>query len=179
MITLDNYGSIIGKGTIGQIHKQQSDMVMDKTWKTDISAKVGYFFDYEHDTHLRQLKNFDPTKDDYLIPINIKHFESAAQTYSKDAVTFHIQFRPHQSSDVVPYYKELFEDRYDATFPVGLYCLIPDADGYWNRWLVVDKANSNDPQFPDYEVLRCDKIINYIFNGKKYYIPAVSRSQNS
>ena len=49
----------------------------------------------------------------------------------------------------------------------------------WNRWLVVAGANENDSQFPTFEILRCDKVINFIHNGKKYLVPAVLRSQNS
>lgn len=179
MITLENYGDILGRNKIGRVHKEQSDMVMDKTWNTDISARVGYFYDYESDTHIRQYNNMNPLADDYKIPIDIKHFASASQTYSKDNVTFHIQFRPHQSSEVIPYYKDRFEDRYNACFPVGLYVDVEDSEDRWQRWLCVAGANINDPQFPTYEVLRCDKIINYIFEGKKYYVPAVLRSQNS
>ena len=179
MITLDNYASILGKGTVGKAHKKQSDLVMDKTWNTDIASVVGYFYDYDNDTHPRQFNNMDTLNDKYKIPIDVKHFASASQTYSKDVVTYHIQFRPHQDSDVVPYYKERFENRYNAMFPVGLYVDLPDSEDRMNRWLCVAGANFNDGQFPTYEVLRCDKIINFIFEGKKYYVPAVLRSQNS
>ena len=180
MISLENYGRILGGNkTIGRVHKEQSDMVMDKTWNTDISAKIGYFYDYESDTHLRQLNNMNPLEDEYKIPIDVKHFASGSQTYSKDAVTFHIQFRPHQSSDVVPYYKEKFSDRYSATFPTGLYVDLTDNEDAYNRWMCVGLANANDSQFPTYEVLRCDKVLNYIFDGKKYYIPIVTRSRNA
>lgn len=178
MITLDNYGSIIGRGTIGQIHKQQSDMVMDKTWWNDISSRVAYFYDYDSDRNIMQLNNFEKPED-YMIPIDIKYLTSSSQTYSKDAITYHIQLKPYQSSGVIPYYKERFENLYDAHFPVGLYCLIQDAQDRWNRWLVVAGANENDSQFPTFEILRCDKVINFIHNGKKYFVPAVLRSQNS
>lgn len=179
MITLENYGSILGKNRVGKVHKEQSDLVIDKTWWTDIAARVGYFYDYDSDTHIKQLNNMSPLTDNYKIPIDIKYFASSLQTYSKDNVTYHLQLRPYQSSDVIPYYKEKFEDRYSAIFPVGLYLDVEDAQDRWNRWLVVAGANVNDPQFPTYEILRCDKIINFICNGKKYFVPAVLRSQNS
>ena len=180
MITLDNYAKILGgKRTIGQVHKDQSDMIMEQTWWNDIAARIGYFYDYAHDTHIKQLNDLHPTEDSYKIPMDIKFIVNSSQTYSKDDVTYHLQLRPSQQSNVIPYYKECFEDRYAADFPVGLYVDIEDSKGVWNRWLVVATANYNDPQFSTYELLRCDKIINYIFDGKKYFVPSVCRSQNS
>ena len=180
MITLDNYAKILGgKRTIGQVHKDQSDMIMEQTWWNDIAARIGYFYDYAHDTHIKQLNDLHPTEDSYKIPMDIKFIVNSSQTYSKDDVTYHLQLRPSQQSNVIPYYKECFENRYAADFPVGLYVDIEDSKGVWNRWLVVATANYNDPQFSTYELLRCDKIVNYIFDGKKYFIPSVCRSQNS
>ena len=179
MITLDNYSSILGKNRVGQAHKKQSDIIMDKTWWNDTSARVAYFYDYDSDTHIKQLNDMNPLEDDYKIPIDIKYFASSSQTYSKDNVTYHIQLRPYQSSDIVPYYKEKFEDRFKSIFPVALYLDVEDSQDKYNRWLCVAGANVNDAQFPTYEILRCDKIINFIYNGKKYFVPAVLRSQNS
>ena len=180
MITLDNYSKILGgKRTIGQVHKEQADMIMEKTWWRDIAARIGYFYNYSDDTHIHQLNDLHPEEDSYKIPLDIKFIVASSQTYSKDDITYHLQLRPSQTSDAVPYYKELFEDRYDATFPVGLLCDIKDNQGKWNKWMVVATANYNDPQFSKYELLRCDEVINYIFDGKKYYIPGVLRSQNS
>ena len=180
MITFDNYAKVLGgKRTIGQVHKDQSDLIMEKTWWTDIAARVGYFYQYTDDTHIKQLNDLHPEEDSYKIPIDIKFIVASSQTYSKDAITYHLQLRPSQSSDVVPYYKELFEERYGAEFPVGLFVDLQDNKGRYNRWLCVATANSNDPQFSTYELLRCDKIINFILDGKKYYVPGVLRSQNS
>ena len=180
MITLDNYGKILGgKRTIGQVHKQQADLIMEKTWWRDTASRVGYFYQYKDDTHIQQLNDLNPENDPYKIPLDIKFIVASSQTYSKDAITYHLQLRPSQSSDEIPYYKELFGDRYDATFPVGLYCDIPDNNDKWQRWLVVATANVNDPQFSTYELLRCDKVINWILDGKKFYMPGVLRSQNS
>lgn len=180
MITLDNYGKILGgKRTIGQVHKEQADMIMEKTWFRDIAARTGYFYQYADDTHVHQLNDLHPEEDPYKIPLDIKFIVASSQTYSKDAITYHLQLRPSQTSDAVPYYKELFEERYDATFPVGMLLDIQDNKGRWNKWMCVATANYNDPQFSTYELLRCDKVINYILDGKKYFIPAVLRSQNS
>jgi hypothetical protein len=79
----------------------------------------------------------------------------------------------------VDYYPKLFADRYDALFPIGLYVDIMHEDGTYNKWLVVDKANYNGNQFPTFEILRCDFIARWIYNGHRYECPAVLRSQNS
>ena len=180
MITLDNYKNILdGKRTVGQIHKRQSDMVMEKTWWNDIAARVGYFYDYDHDTHIKQLNNMNPENDDYKIPMDIKFIVNSSQTYSKDAITYHLQLRPSQDPNVIHYYKEMFGDRYNACFPVGLFCDIQDNKGKWQRWFVVSVANINDPQFSTFELLRCDKVLTYISENKKMYVPIVARSRNS
>ncbi len=90
-------------------------------------------------------------------------------------------FKPGEEGhdELVPYYRECFIDRYDADFPVGLFVSIPDSKKKYNRWLVVDRANVNDPQFPTYEILRCDYVFQWIHKGGKYQMPGVLRSQNS
>ena len=104
---------------------------------------------------------------------------NTSQTYGNDQSTFHLQMRPGQGC-TVNYYDELFGNRYNSTFPIGLYCDIPDEQGKYNRWLVVDKANYNVTQFPTFEILRCDYILNYIDdNRKKRKIAVVLQSQNS
>ena len=104
--------------------------------------------------------------------------QSSSQTYNKDAVTVHLQLRPEQKCNVW-YYEKLFKQRYNATFPVALYVDIPDEQGIYNRWLVVQKANYNVTQFPTFEILRCDKVFQYVIDRKKYWIAGVLQSQNS
>lgn len=77
------------------------------------------------------------------------------------------------------YYDEVLGNRYGAIFPIGNYVDIMSEDGSYNKWLIVDKANYNGNQFPTFEILRCDYIMQWIFNGYKYQCPAVLRSQNS
>jgi len=54
-----------------------------------------------------------------------------------------------------------------------------DESGRYNRWLIVDKANYNSNQFPTFEILRCDKVFQWIHDNKKYQCAGVLRSQNS
>lgn len=168
----------INYGTIGQAHKNESDKIMDATWWNDIQSRIAYLYDFYHDDNKTQLNDMKPTLDPKKIPIDIKFVQSSSQTYDKDYVTFHIQLRPGQQCNV-DYYDEFFKDRYQSTFPIGMYIDIEDEQGIYNRWLVVDKANYNVTQFPTYEILRCDKVIQYVFNNIKYNVPGVLRSQNS
>lgn len=179
MISFSDYRNSFAPQTIGKTYKSQSDMIMEQTWWNDIASRVAYLYDWEHDTHHRQLTDMHPQDDNYKVPVDIKYLVSSSQTYEKDSITYHLQLRPSQDTSCVSYYEEAFRSRYDATFPVGLYADIEDSKGKWNRWLVVETANGNDPQFPTYEILRCDKIINYIYQGVEYFVPSVLRSQNS
>ena len=171
-----DYRKLLGNKTLGQVRKTMSDQIMDYTWNGDISSRVVYLFDYWHDHNKTLLDNMKP--DDYMTPIDAKFVMYSSQTFDKDSVTVHLQLRPGQKCNV-NYYNEYFKEPYDALFPIGLYALIPDEQGIYNRWLIVEKANYNVTQFPTFEILRCDKVFEWIFNGKKYKCPGVLRSQNS
>jgi len=173
-----DYRKILGQKTNGQVRKEQSDDIMNNTWWEDIQSRVGYLYDFYHDNHITKLTDMKSDKDDTKVPIDIKFVMSSSQTYDKDQVTFHIQLRPRQLCNV-DYYKEVFEKQYDATFPIGLYIDIPDEQGIFNRWLIVDRANYNVTQFPTFEVLRCDKVFQWIMDNVKMQCAGVLRSQNS
>ena len=166
------------KGTIGQAHKHESDNIMDVTWWNDINSHVAYLYDFYHDDHKTQLNDLHPERDPKKVPIDIKFLQNSMQSYASDAVTFHLQLRPGQQCNV-DYYDEFFGERYDSVFPIGLYVDIPDEQGKYNRWLIVDKANYNVTQFPTFEILRCDYVLQYIIEQTKYQIASVLRSQNS
>lgn len=179
MPSLETYKQLYN-GTIGQAHKRESDKIMDFTWWNDIQSRVAYFYDYYHDDHKNQLDNLNSPDDPKKIPIDIKFVQATSQTYNKDPVTFHLQLRPgYQYENDVDYYNDFFKNRYGATFPVGLWCDIPDEQGIYNRWLVVQKANYNVTQFPTFEILRCDHIFQYIIDRRKFEIAGVLQSQNS
>ena len=167
-------------GYAGESHKNQADGVLEYTWYEDLATRTCYLFDYYHDNEPLKLNDLTPDES-MMIPIDLKYIVNSSQTLDKDQISYHVMLKPSQEGDVsiVPYYKEMFADRYDAHFPVGLYALIPDNNGKYNKWLIVAPANINDPQFPTYEILRCDKIIQYVYNNVKYQIAAVLRSQNS
>lgn len=179
MITLDKYRSLLVKdgATVGNARKEQSSAIIEATWWDDVSAKHAYIYDYYHDDKPLEMYNLKPWKAKGKTPIDIKYIIDASQTFSKDQVTYHIQLKPSQECNV-DYYKEMFE-RYDAKFPVGLYIDIPNEKGVYNKWLIVDIANFYDTMVPTFQVLPCNKIIQYIYGNKKYQIASVLRSQNS
>lgn len=164
----------------GQARKTHADQIVEATWYNDLATRRCYLFDFRHDPQPFKLNDLTP---DYSmqVPVDLKYIVYSSQTYAKDAITYHVQFKPSEDGDssVVPYYDYVFGRRYDASFPCGLYVLIPDNHGKYNKWLIVDTANYNDPQFATYEVLRCDKVFQWIYDNKKYQMAGVLRSQNS
>ena len=78
-----------------------------------------------------------------------------------------------------PYYKEMFGERYDARYPLGLYVDVPDNNDIYQRWLVVDFGYSYELQFDSWAILPCDYRFQWIFNGEKNQMWGVTRSQNS
>lgn len=175
MPSFDLYKKIHGSGTNGEVRKRISDDLMETTWNEDIQSRVVYQFDMYHDPYPRCLNNCKPTKD--MIPLDIKYIRHQSQTLAKDQVTYHLQMRPSQRMNV-PYYQD-YIDKYGTQWPLGEYVLIPDNKGSYNRWLIVDEADINDPQFSTYEILRCDYTFQYVMNGRKCEVAGVLRSQNS
>lgn len=167
-------------GYAGEVKKLQSDTITESTWYEDLATRTCYFYDHFHENEPLKLNDLCPDKR-IQVPIDVKYIVNSSQTFDKDPITYRIMLKPSEEGrdELVPYYKRDFIDRYDAQFPVGLFVSIPDSKGKYNRWLVVDRANVNDPQYPTYEILRCDYLFQWISNGVKYQYPGVLRSQNS
>ena len=178
MPSLELYKKVLTAGSIGKAHKQESDMIMEATWDTDINTRICYLYDYWHDDHRTQLKDLKSNEDPKKTAVSLKWRKSSSQTMDKDLVTHHIQMKPSQEMNV-DYYPSFFEERYQSIFPVGLYVDIPDEKGIFNRWLVVATANYYVSQFPTFEVLPCDKVFDWVYKGKKYKMAGCLRSQNS
>ena len=179
MPSMETYKKLHNGSMVGQEHKRLSDKIMDSTWWTDINSRVAYLYDYSHDDNITQLNDLNSPNDPKKVPIDIKFLMNTSQTYGNDQSTFHLQMRPGQECNV-EYYDKLFGERYNSTFPIGLYCDIPDEQGKYNRWLIVDKANYNVTQFPTFEILRCDYVLYYKDDHrKKRQIAVVLQSQSS
>lgn len=166
---------------LGEIHKRDSDFIMEATWNTDIAAKTAYMYDYFHDNHVEQIAGLNPEKDLNKVPVEIKFSRNASQTFEKDTVTFRIQFKPsfdYTQTDL-KYYDDLYSNIYDSMFPIGMYIDIPDEKGKYNKWLIVNIANFYVNQFPTYEVLPVNYVLKYVYKSIKYTVPVVLRSQSS
>lgn len=180
-ITFDSWKSLHYGSTPGRARKIQSDMIMLQTWNEDIQAQTAYIYDYYHDLksdEALKLDDLHPENDPQKTALEIKFIRHQKQTYDKDSVTFWLQMKPGQTCNL-DYYNEVLGKRYDALFPIGTYVDIQHEDGTYNKWIVVDKANYNGNQFPTFEILRCDKVFQWVCKGRKYQCAGVLRSQNS
>lgn len=177
MPSFDLYKKINGQKQ-GRVRKEQSDKIMLETWDRDITSQTAYIYDFYHDSEPLKLRGLDSEHDELKTPIEVKFFLHSQQTFDKDTTTFHLQLQPGQKCNV-DYYDECFKDRYGAIFPIGLYIDIMDESGQRNKWIIVDLANYYGNQFPTFEVLPCDQIIQYIYKNKKYQIAGCTRSRMS
>lgn len=162
----------------GMRRKVQADSIENATWWEDIDARVVYLYDFYHDDEPTKLKDLNPEDYQDAVTIDAKYIQSSHQTLNKDQVSYHLQLRPGQECNV-EYYEETFAKRYGATFPVGLYCAIPDNKGKFNKWLVVAKADYDSPQFSTFDILPCDYVLQWMMEGRKMEMSAVLQSQNS
>ena len=166
--------------TIGEIHKNQSDMVMEMTWNRDIDAKIAYFYDMERDEEFDVPDDLHPDKTHKKIPIEVKMFEMEYNSLSKDETGQHLIFKPSFNyKEVIPYYDKEFADAVGSQFPVGLYLDYPDSKGIYHRYIVVGQYRHYSNQFPSYIVLPCDFKLRWIANQKKYSCWGSLRSQSS
>ena len=117
-----------------------------------------------------------------MIPISIKFISNAFNSENKDQVGWHVQFKPSfrwEDVEGLSYYQQEFVEKWDAQFPIGLYFAIPDEKGIYRKWLCVENANNYNVQFPTWYILPIDHIFQWIYDGKKYQMCGVSRSQSS
>lgn len=113
-----------GAKTIGQIHKENSDFVMETTWENDVQSKVCYIYDYYRDNqkHLNVGMTYENTT---KTRIDVKFIKTQTQTLARDQVEFNIQFKPSQKlqfseDDDLYYFETDYRQRYGVQFPVGL-----------------------------------------------------------
>lgn len=174
-----------GAKTIGQIHKENSDFVMETTWENDVQSKVCYIYDFYHDDKpwlAEDITHENTTK----TKIDAKFIVTKYSSIDKDQVEYHLQFRPSQpvrftKDDELYYYESDYKKRYSTQFPIGLFVDIPDEKNVYRKWLIVAKEEGN--QFLKYSVLPCDYYLHWIeINGTeriKRKMWCVSRAMNS
>ena len=170
----------IGSGinTTGQRHSYEAQDIIEATWYDDPASCVGYLYDYTHDDEPNKNKGLNPEQSQTKTPVELKYILSSYRTLSKDEVDSRIMFKPSYRCNV-PYYKKLFEEPTDSTFPVGMYLDLQDEAGSWNRWLVVSTASINNHDFPTWSILPCGHKFQWVFDGKKCEMWGVERSQSS
>lgn len=179
MITLNDYSK---SSFLGNIHKQNSDLIMEKTFENDINTRIAYFYDYYHDKEPLKYYDLNPIKYKYGIPIEIKFMSNAFNSENKDQVGYHIQFKPSfrwEKEKKLSYYQSEFVQKWDSQFPIGLYLAIPDEKGIYRKWLCTEGANWLGVQFPTWYILPVDHIFQWIYEETKYQMCGVSRSQSS
>ena len=171
---------------MGQVLKNQSDMIMDATFTRDIAfrkcyiLKSGAIFPAQNETEYRKAKNvffgrdkYEPEKMSQFEEIDCKYLVHTYASLDKDAVDYYLQFRPNAHGS-------------NHNIRVGALVFIPDDIGEYNLWMIA--ARDDRPQFPQWYVLQCDWLLKWnAYNSKvqgndrpkTMFQWAVSRSQNS
>jgi len=169
----------------GEVYKTYSDIAMENTWDYDIQSKVCYIYDYFHDDQPNLSKNMT-YKNTSKTKIDAKFIITQYGSLSKDQVEYHIMFKPSQkvmfdTNDELYYFETDYANRYNISFPIGMYIDIPDDNGIYSKWLICSKELGN--QFIKYSILPCDYHLFWIENNGSSRIKrnmwCVSRAMNS
>lgn len=149
--------------TLGEKLKSEADQLMELTWDNDLAAKTCYIYDHFHDDFFtdehgitRSLAEGMTYENTNKIKIDAKFIIKSYQSMDKDQVEYYLMFRPSQSvrfneGDNLYYYETNFRKRYGSTFPIGLWCDIPDDRGVYHKWLICRNESAN--QFPKFLIL--------------------------
>lgn len=153
-----------GAKTIGQIHKETSDWLMEETWFNDPQSKVCYIYDFAHDDQ-PMLKDHMTYKYTTKTKIDAKFIITQYGSISKDQVAYHIMFKPSQKMEFSPtdelyYFETEYRKKYDIQFPYSLYIDIPNERGIYEKWLIINMEQGN--QFIKYNVLPCNYLFEWI-----------------
>lgn len=104
-----------GAKTIGQIYKEQSDEMMERTWYNDEQSKLCYIYDWKHDDSPNM--NIGMTYENTTkTPIDAKILVSKYGSIDKDSPTLQCQFKPSQkeyfTKDDELFYMEEYRQKY-------------------------------------------------------------------
>ena len=152
------------KNIIGQQLKQSSDLAMQSTWYNDIQTRTCYIYDYFNDTEPNKLSGYIPDNNlGNKIKVDLKFIITKYKTLDKQDFEYFIQFSPNDWNNYtcIPEYFEQYS-KHGVTFPIGLYCDIPDDRNIYHKWLIVFDEVAN--QFPKFGVLRCNHIFQWVGN---------------
>ena len=175
MSAFNKYQELLSGATQGEFRKNISDEIINYTWYEDIASRNMYIYDWYHDLKSSEknlLHNLNPVEDETKQPLEIKYTKNKSQSFGSDQVEYHIQMRPGQTCNV-DYYQDIYSDVYGSIFPVGLYGDIINANGIYNRFLVVSTADYYVNQFPTYAVLPCNYVVDWVYENVKYNMAGV------
>lgn len=142
MITLSGYKEYLSnRGShIGEIHKNESDMIMDATFTRDVAYRKVYIL----------------SKEDGWQYVDAKFSKHAIPSTSKDAVDSYLQFRPKVHYPVGSYV--FIPD--DISYELNIDDDNPLNDNADNLWLIVGRNDSK--QFVRYLVLQCNWVFRWV-----------------
>lgn len=152
---------------IGQIHKNQSDEIMEQTWDNDIQSKICYIYDFYHDDQPRLAEGMtyeNTTK----TRIDAKFIVKSYQSMDKDQVDYYIQFKPTQKThfsegDELYYFETDYRKKYHNDNFIGLFIDIPNDENIYEKWMILRTEPAN--QFPKYLILKCNYELMWIENN--------------
>lgn len=190
MLSFDNARRIAsinhnGAKTVGKMHKEESDLMMELTWDNDIQSRVCYIYDYFHDNQ-KDKKSHMTYENTTKTRIDAKFITKTSQSVDKDQVEYYVQFKPSQKTeftagDELYYFERDYRNRYGNNDFIGMYIDIPDDNDVYRKWIIVKKEIAN--QFVKYLVLPINYELMWIeISGKeriKRKMWCVLRSQNS
>jgi len=160
----------------GQVHKTESDDIMNDTWWEDPQARVAYLYDFYHDSEFDRLTGLHSDEDILKQAVDIKFIVTGHPTLSNSQIEYYIMFRPGQER-LLDYYDDS-TCHVDADYPTGMYIDIPDQDEIFNRWLIVGSDDGTN-QFKRYRVMRCNFYLHWTWNNNLYDMCVVLRYRNS
>lgn len=167
-----------GVHTNGQRHSYEAQDIIEHTWYDDPASMIAYLYSWEYDDEQDKNTGLHPECSKTKIPVEVKYLINSYQSLDKDNVDYRIMFKPSYRCNI-PYYNQLFEKKVGAEFPIGLFVDLPNEKGEYRRWLIVDGANTDNRDFPNWSVLFCDYDFKWVYKQKKYHMWGVRRSQNS
>lgn len=152
---------------IGQIHKNQSDEIMEQTWDNDIQSKICYIYDFYHDDQPRLAEGMtyeNTTKTRIYAKFIVKSYQSM----DKDQVEYYIQFKPTQKThfsegDELYYFETDYRKKYHNDNFIGLFIDIPNDENIYEKWMILRTEPAN--QFPKYLILKCNYELMWIENN--------------
>lgn len=151
---------------IGEVLKNQSDMIMNATFTNDIAyrkcwiqCKDTIFPEQTLDGYKKAKAVFsgkdvyNPSRLSGFRPIDAKYLIHTYTTINADNVDYFIQFRPTEHGK-------------NPNIRVGALIFVPDDLGVYNLWMIVQRDDR--PQFPQFYILKCNLLLKWLVEEKDW-----------